>query len=65
DIPWWKDLVKGLPDPLLEDGYVRVPDKPGLGIDLNEETIREHLRYPGYFEPTPDWDKPKLGFYRP
>ncbi|MBS7609612.1 mandelate racemase/muconate lactonizing enzyme family protein [Candidatus Bathyarchaeota archaeon] len=64
-IPWWKDLVKGLPDPLLEDGYVRVPHKPGLGIDLNEETIREHLRYPGYFEPTPEWDRPKLGFYRP
>jgi len=65
DIPWWKDLVKGLPDPLIEDGCVTVPEKPGLGIDLNPEVIKEHLRYPGYFEPTPEWDTPKYGFYRP
>lgn len=65
DIPWWKDLVKGLPEPLIEDGYVRVQDKPGLGIDLNERVIEEHLRYPGYFEPTLEWDRPKYGFYRP
>ena len=65
DIPWWKDLVIGLPSPLIEDGYVKVPDKPGLGLDLNEKVIREHLRYPGYFEPTPEWDTPKYGFYKP
>lgn len=65
DIPWWRDLVKGLPDPLVRNGYVDVPEKPGLGLDLNEEVIREHLRCPGYFEPTPEWDTPKYGFYRP
>jgi L-alanine-DL-glutamate epimerase-like enolase superfamily enzyme len=65
DIPWWKDLVTGLPDPLIVDGYAAVPEKPGLGVDLNLEVIAEHLRYPGLFEPTPEWDLPKLGFYLP
>jgi L-alanine-DL-glutamate epimerase-like enolase superfamily enzyme len=26
----------------LEDGYVAVPEKPGLGIELNEEAIKEY-----------------------
>jgi len=65
DIPWWKDLVTGLPDPILKDGHFDVPSKPGLGVDLNLKVIEEHLRYPGCFEPTPDWDRPKYGFYRP
>ncbi|MGD0804667.1 MAG: mandelate racemase/muconate lactonizing enzyme family protein [Candidatus Bathyarchaeia archaeon] len=59
DIPWWKDLVTGLPDPLMVNGYVNVPEKPGLGVDLNEEVIVNHLKYPelGYFKPTPEWNK--------
>lgn len=59
DVPWWKNLVTGLPDPFMENGYVKVPEKPGLGVDLNEDVIREHLKYPelGYFEPTPEWNK--------
>jgi L-alanine-DL-glutamate epimerase-like enolase superfamily enzyme len=63
DIPWWKDLVKGLPETLFENGYVKVPDKPGLGIDLNEEVIRRHLSHSkkGYFTPTPEWDGAKGG----
>jgi L-alanine-DL-glutamate epimerase-like enolase superfamily enzyme len=65
DNPWWKDLVTGLPDPFLKDGYVNVPEKPGLGVDLNEEIIKEHLLYPGYFEPTPEWDMRRRGFYSP
>ncbi|MGC8781360.1 MAG: mandelate racemase/muconate lactonizing enzyme family protein, partial [Anaerolineae bacterium] len=34
DLPFWKGLVKGLPEPLMEDGFVRVPERPGLGVDL-------------------------------
>jgi len=64
DLPWWKDLVTGLDEPLLENGYMKVPEKPGLGVDLNEEVVKEHLRYPGYFEPTPEWDTRKLGYYQ-
>jgi hypothetical protein len=56
DMPWWNDLVTGLPKPIVQDGYIAVPDKPGLGVELNEPVIREHLRYPGYFEPTPMFD---------
>ena len=46
DLPFWKGLVTGLDDPLMEDGYVTVPDKPGLGVDLNLEGIKENLRAP-------------------
>lgn len=58
DIPWWEDLVKGIEKPIFRKGFVNVPDTPGLGVDLNEPVIREHLRPgTGYFDPTPDWNE--------
>jgi len=54
---WWQELVTGVPKPFINQGYITVPDTPGLGIELNEPVVKEHLRYPGYFEPTTDWDK--------
>ena len=66
DLPFWRDLVTGLPENYLEDGYVAVPEAPGLGVDLNLEGIRENLRPPsGLFEPTDEWNTPKLGFWQP
>ncbi len=66
DLPFWNGLVTGLPEKLIEDGYASVPEKPGLGVDLNLEGIRENLRSPsGLFEPTDDWNTPKLGFWQP
>ncbi len=56
DMPWWQDLVTGPEKPILNKGYVRVPDTPGLGVELNEEVVKKHLREPGYFEPTPMYD---------
>jgi len=65
DIPWWDDLVTGLGGKMVQDGHVNVPDAPGLGIELNEEAIEEHLArdserfaiYPqGLFEPTDEWN---------
>ena len=53
---WWQELVAGVPKPIIDKGYITVPDTPGLGIELNEPVVKEHLRYPGYFEPTADWD---------
>ncbi len=53
---WWQDLVVGLPKPFIDKGYITVPDTPGLGLELNEPVIKEHLRVPGYFEPTKEWD---------
>jgi L-alanine-DL-glutamate epimerase-like enolase superfamily enzyme len=57
DVPWWDDLVEGIEKPIVNRGFIRVPDAPGLGITLNEEAVREHLAEPGYFEPTPEWDR--------
>ena len=58
DIPWWGDMVNGVAKPIVDKGYIKVPDGPGLGItSLNDEVIKQHLVEPGYFEPTPEWDK--------
>lgn len=56
DVPWWEDLVNG-DKPLVDKGFAKVPDKPGLGVTLNEEVVKRHLLEPGYFEPTPQWDQ--------
>ena len=65
DLPFWPDLVTGLPENYLEEGYVRVPEASGLGVDLNYEGIEANLRVPGLFEPTDEWNTPKLGFWQP
>lgn len=59
DHPEWFKLAKGLPDPLIKDGFVRVPDSPGLGIeDIDEATVKKYLHKErsGYFEDTSAWD---------
>ena len=59
DCPQWNNLVRGLPNPLIENGFIAVPDKPGLGIDeLNEEMIAEHLheKHPIAWKSTEEWD---------
>jgi L-alanine-DL-glutamate epimerase-like enolase superfamily enzyme len=62
DVPWWSDLVEGLEKPIVNHGWITVPDKPGLGITLNEELVRQHLKPgTGYFEPTTQWDHEKSG----
>ena len=57
DVPWWDSLVDGIPKPIVDHGFITVPEKPGLGITLNDEVVKQHLLEPGYFEPTPEWDK--------
>lgn len=60
DVPWWEDLVTGLPKPLIQNGHIRVPDAPGLGIEeLNEELIKEKLHgdFPEAWASTTEWDK--------
>jgi L-alanine-DL-glutamate epimerase-like enolase superfamily enzyme len=59
DVPWWLDLVTGLPEPLIRNGHIAVPNTPGLGIEsLNDDVIREHLHpdHPKLWEPTDEWD---------
>lgn len=45
DVPWWEDLVTRTAGdgPVIADGSVRVPEGPGLGIELDEAVAREHL----------------------
>jgi L-alanine-DL-glutamate epimerase-like enolase superfamily enzyme len=58
DVPYWGDFIDGLPKPIIQDGYITVPEGPGLGFTVNEEAIRAHLvpDQGGLFEPTPAWD---------
>jgi L-alanine-DL-glutamate epimerase-like enolase superfamily enzyme len=57
DVPWWQDFVEGINKPIINKGYITVPDKPGLGVTLNEDVMRQHLKPgTGYFEPTTEWD---------
>ena len=60
DVPWWSDMVNGLPNPLIENGFIKVPDAPGLGIEsLNEELLAQHINpdIPGMWESTEQWDR--------
>jgi L-alanine-DL-glutamate epimerase-like enolase superfamily enzyme len=40
---WWYDIVKGLPDPIVQDGHITVWDRPGLGIEIDVEKARQYL----------------------
>jgi len=57
DTEWWESMV-ATNQPLVVGGYAPVPETPGLGVELNENVIRERLR-PGedYFAPTPEWNE--------
>lgn len=58
DVPNWYDLVQEGKSDIFDEGYTPVPEKPGLGVEINEEAVREHLiEGAGYFEPTPEWDE--------
>lgn len=62
DVEWWEKMVV-TKTPLVEKGYAIVPEEPGLGIDdLVPDVIKQHLHpdHPGYFEPTPEWDKDRV-----
>ena len=44
EVPFWSDLVEGLPKPIIQSGFIPVPEKPGLGVRLNEEVARRYAR---------------------
>lgn len=60
DSPWWESLVKMTgSQPMITNGFANVPlDAPGLGIELNEEVVKEHLHRSdkSFFKPTSEWD---------
>ena len=39
--PWWQELITGISKPMIQNGYITVPEKPGLGVELNEEVVRQ------------------------
>jgi L-alanine-DL-glutamate epimerase-like enolase superfamily enzyme len=51
DVPFWNDLIDGISKPVIQNGYIELSDKPGLGGTLNEEVARRYAR-PGapFFE---------------
>ncbi len=40
---WWSDILEGLPDPIVKDGFIEVWDRPGLGVAFNVEKARAYL----------------------
>ena len=44
DDPFLNDLFH--PMPVIEDGYLKLPDRPGLGIELDEEAVAKYERKP-------------------
>lgn len=57
DTPYWEDYVTGIDKPLVTRGFAAVPEKPGLGIELNEDVVKEHLKEgEKLFAPTDEWN---------
>lgn len=42
DVPFWNDLL--LDGPIIQNGRVIPTDKPGLGVELNEDVAREYAK---------------------
>ncbi|HEX6509735.1 MAG TPA: mandelate racemase/muconate lactonizing enzyme family protein [Chloroflexota bacterium] len=50
-VPFWDDMVIGLDGPVIRDGFIAVPDGPGLGVELNESVARRYAKAgEGWFE---------------
>ncbi|UHQ98522.1 mandelate racemase/muconate lactonizing enzyme family protein (plasmid) [Natrinema zhouii] len=41
EVDWWDELHTRN-DPLIRDGYIEVPEAPGLGIELDDTVAEEH-----------------------
>ena len=59
DVPWWSSMVQEYTSkPVVDHGWIDVPERPGLGVTLNDDVVKQHLAPgTGYFEPTPQWDQ--------
>jgi L-alanine-DL-glutamate epimerase-like enolase superfamily enzyme len=45
-VPFFDDLVRGSEGPMIQNGRIAVPDRPGLGIDFDEDVAWKY-RKPG------------------
>jgi L-alanine-DL-glutamate epimerase-like enolase superfamily enzyme len=61
DLPWWEGLVKTTDSrQLITKGFANLPlSAPGLGIELNEEQVKQHLspKDKSFFAPTTEWNE--------
>ncbi len=44
DVSFWNDLVDGIPKPIIQNGFIHLTEKPGLGVTLNEEVARRYAK---------------------
>ena len=48
--PHWNELVI-TDEPIIQDGHIKIPEKPGLGVELNDEAAKKYLKSEtGFFE---------------
>ena len=40
---WWYEIVEGFPTPIVNEGFIDVWDRPGLGISFDIERSRQYL----------------------
>jgi hypothetical protein len=40
---WWYDIVEGLPNPIVKQGFIDVWDRPGLGVTFNLAAAKTRL----------------------
>jgi L-alanine-DL-glutamate epimerase-like enolase superfamily enzyme len=40
-VPWRHDVIT--PAERFDNGSIQVPDRPGLGMELNDAVVRAHL----------------------
>jgi len=40
---WWYDIVEGLPNPVVNKGFIDVWDKPGLGVTFKVAAAKARL----------------------
>jgi gluconate/galactonate dehydratase len=40
ELGWWDDLVE---ESVIEDGYIEVPERPGLGVTLDMDAVEAHM----------------------
>ena len=38
-----RSFRKDIKTPIVNHGWIEVPDRPGLGVTLNEDVVRQHL----------------------
>ncbi len=63
DLPYWDTYVKRVDNkPLIDHGFGNLSESPGLGVELNEEVLKQHLdpKDKTFFAPPPEWNEKTL-----